>query len=151
MSIRNLDRLFSPRTVEVVGASPKKSSIGRIVLLNLVGENFPGSVFPVNPKYAAIEEIPCFRCLADIREPLDLAVVCTPADAVPGIVDECGRSGVLNVLILSAGFRETGATGLSLEQDVRRIAASYPKIRIVGPNCLGILSPHHSLSSCGAR
>ncbi|MEQ1828311.1 MAG: bifunctional acetate--CoA ligase family protein/GNAT family N-acetyltransferase [Pirellula sp.] len=151
MSIRSLNRLFQPRSVAVIGASPKKTSIGRIILSNLVDEEYPGTVFPVNPKYDAIEGMPCLRCVEDIHDPLDLAIVCTPAATVPSIVGECGRVGVLNVLIISAGFRETGEAGLLLEEEVRCVAAKYPTMRIVGPNCLGILSPHHGLNASFAR
>ena len=151
MSIRNLNRLFLPRSVAVIGASPKKSTIGRTVLSNLVDEEFLGSVYPVNPKYEAIEGIRCLSCVDDILDPLDLAIVCTPAATVPGIVDECGRSGVLNVLILSAGFREAGAAGRLHEDELHRVASKYPSMRIVGPNCLGILSPHNGLNASFAR
>lgn len=151
MSIRNLNRLFHPRTVAVIGASPKKSSIGRTVLFNLVDEEFPGTVYPVNPKYDAIEGIPCRHCVEDIPDPLDLAIVCTPAVTVSGIVEQCGRCGVLNVLILSAGFREAGATGRKLEEELQSVISKYPSMRIVGPNCLGVLSPHHGLNGSFAR
>jgi len=151
MSIRNLNRLFQPRSVAVIGASPKKLSIGKIVLSNLVDEGFSGTVYPVNPKYEDIDGILCLRCVEDILDPIDLAVVCTPAATVPGIVEECGRAGVLNLLILSAGFREIGETGLALEKEVHQLAAKYPSMRIVGPNCLGILSPQHGLNASFAR
>ena len=151
MSIRNLNRLFQPRTVAVIGASPKPSSIGKIVLANLLDASFSGTVYPVNPKYNEIDGVPSLKCIEDVLEPIDLAIVCTPAATVPGIVDECGRSGVSNVLVLSAGFREIGASGLLLEEEVRRLAAEYPGMRIVGPNCLGILSPHYGLNASFAQ
>jgi acetyltransferase len=151
MSIRNLNRLFQPRSVAVIGASPNESSIGKILLDNLVGQGFSGSIHPVNPKHEEINGIRCLKSIESVGDQLDLAIVCTPATTIPGLVEECGRAGVANVLIISAGFREIGVVGLQLEEEVARLAAKYPQTRLVGPNCLGILYPHCGLNASFAR
>ena len=151
MSIRQLNRLFQPRSVAVIGASSKSSSVGRTVLTNLADGTFPGAVYPVNPKYESLENRPCFRTVLDIRDPVDLAVICTPAETVPAIIDECGQAGVSVAIILSAGFREIGSTGIQLESHVRSQVAKYSGMHLVGPNCLGILSPFHGLNASFAR
>lgn len=151
MSIRNLNRLFQPRSVAVIGASPGRTSIGNIVLSNLVSGTFPGSVYPINPKYKEVNGNPCYRCIGDVGERVDLAIVCTPAATVSTIVDECGHAGVSTMIIISSGFREIGAAGVLLEQDVGRLAAKHTGLRIVGPNCLGIMSPYHGMNASFAR
>ncbi|MDX1929501.1 MAG: acetate--CoA ligase family protein [Pirellulaceae bacterium] len=151
MSIRNLNRLFQPRSVAVIGASPKEFSIGKILLENLVSQGFSGHVYPINPKYSQIEGRPCLKCVAELREQVDLAIICTPAASIPELVEECGQASVANVLIISAGFREVGAAGLRIEEAVATNALKYPDMRIVGPNCLGILYPHGGLNASFAR
>jgi acetyltransferase len=151
MSTRHLNRLFQPRSIAVIGASPHQPSVGRTVLANLIDETFAGPVYPVNPRYAELEGRPCYRSVREIHEPIDLAVVCTPASTVPGIVDDCGAMGVASLIILSAGFGESGPDGVALEQELRRVAAKHRGMRIVGPNCLGILSPYHALNASFAR
>ena len=151
MSIRNLNRLFQPRSIAVIGASSKSSSVGKILLENLIGESFPHPIYPVNPKYGALNGIPCYRSVSDIHQPIDLAIICTPAATVPEIVKDCGHAGVPAVLILSAGFRETGAVGIQLEEEICRHATKYSGMRIVGPNCLGVLSPRASLNASFAK
>ena len=151
MSIRNLRLLFQPHCVAVIGASPKKSSIGKTLLENLGGQGFTGVVHAVNPKYDEVDGRPCLKRIGDILDPVDLAIVCTPSNTVPGLVEECGRASVSNVLILSAGFREIGSAGVLIEEEVAKAAAKYPQMRIVGPNCLGILNPHRGLNASFAR
>jgi len=151
MSIRNLNRLFQPRSVAVIGASPKRASIGGTLIANLLDEDFAGPVYPINPKYTEIEGIPCLKSMKDVVDPVDLAIACTPASTLPAIVEECGIAGVLNLIIISSGFREIGQPGMLLEEEVRRVAVKYPSLRIVGPNCLGVLSPHYGLNASFAK
>ncbi len=108
---------------------------------------FRGGVFPVNPKYNDINGTLCFSSISELPPGVDLAVICTPAATVPGIVRECGEAGILGLVILSAGFRETGEVGMALEASVRESAKGFAGMRIVGPNCLGIISPHISLNA----
>jgi acetyltransferase len=101
----------------------------------------------VNPKYRKIGDTPCFHSVSELPEPVDLAVVCTPAATVPQIVRECGEAGILGLVILSAGFRELGDAGLELQDAVRREMQAFDGMRIVGPNCLGVIAPHAALNA----
>ncbi|MFN2277495.1 MAG: CoA-binding protein, partial [Candidatus Promineifilaceae bacterium] len=141
-----LDVMFAPRSVAVIGASEREGSIGRIVLSNLLNSPFQGEVFAVNPLYTTVQGIECHSRVGQIKKPIDLAVIATPGDVVPGIVRECVESGVKSAVILSAGFRETGPKGAALEEAVMA-EARKGSIRLVGPNCLGIMNPYHGLNA----
>jgi acetyltransferase len=146
MPVRNLDKVFQPKSVAVIGASQKPQSVGSTVLKNLAAGQFPGPMYAVNPKYKKLGEVPCVASIAELPTAVDLAVVCTPAVTVPEIVRECGKKGIPGLLIVSAGFRETGPEGEQLERDVLAAAAEFDGLRIVGPNCLGIMAPHAALN-----
>jgi acetyltransferase len=147
MPVRNLNRIFQPQSVAVIGASRKKASVGHTVLTNLVTGGFQGPIYPVHPKYKRIGDRPCFAKVGNIGEPVDLAVICTPAATVPALVRECGAAGILGLVVVSAGFRESGDVGRELEQAILREASAFEGMRIVGPNCLGIMSPHALLNA----
>ncbi|MGE3781080.1 MAG: acetate--CoA ligase family protein, partial [Pirellulaceae bacterium] len=147
MAVRNLNLIFNPRSVAVLGASRKRTSLGSIVLANLVSGGYTGTILPVNPKYRSIDDRACFAQVGELPEPPDLAVICTPAAIVPQLVRECGEAGIRGLLILSAGFRETGSAGGALEQEVKRVASTFDGMRIIGPNCLGIMAPHAGLNA----
>ncbi len=147
MSVRNLHKIFRPRSIAVLGASPRANSLGAMVLRNLKEGGFTGPVLPVNPKYKQVDGVPCVPDVAALSEPVDLAVVCTPAETVPDVVRHCGEAGILGLVILSAGFRETGAAGDALEQSVRAQLQRFDGMRIVGPNCLGVMAPHAGLNA----
>lgn len=147
MPIQRLKRIFAPRSVAVIGASDNPASIGQIVLRNLRGGGFDGAIYPVNPKYEQIDGERCFARVADVPAPADLAVVCTPAATVPDVVRQCGEAGVGGLVVISAGFRETGSAGIELEQAVRRELARFDGLRLIGPNCLGVISPHSKLNA----
>lgn len=115
MPIQNLDKIFHPKSVAVVAASSRSTSVGHFVLCNLIDGGFKGDVYPVNPKYKAIGARPCFASVIELPTKADLAVICTPARTVPEIVRQCGEAGTLGLVILSAGFRETGQQGAELE------------------------------------
>lgn len=151
MAVRNLQRIFRPRHVAVLGASNKKSSVASRVLKNLKQSGFPGPIYRVNPKYKRLGKEPCYASVADLPGPCDLAVICTPAATVPGLVRQCGEAGILGLVVLSAGFRETGAAGAELEQVVRAEAAKFDGMRMIGPNCLGIIAPHAALNASFAQ
>jgi acetyltransferase len=147
MRVRSLEKIFNPRRVAVIGASRRPGSFGYTVLRNLISAGFGGVVYPVNPKREAIHGIMAYRDVASLPHPPDLAVVSVRADLVPGIVHECGESGVGGLIILSAGFGEVGETGLALEEQVRQAMRPYPDMRIIGPNCLGIMVPEIGLNA----
>ncbi len=141
---RPLDFLFAPRAVAVVGATEKAGSVGRAVLENL--REFSGAVYPVNPKRPSVLGIPAFPSLGALPGRVDLAIIATPAPTVPGIIRECAACGVKGAIILSAGFKECGADGAALEVQILA-EARKGGLRIVGPNCLGIMAPHAGLNA----
>jgi acetyltransferase len=141
MSIRNLDKIFKPQRVAIVGASNSPDKVGYTVLRNLVGHGFAGVVYPVNAQRESVQGIAAYPDLKALPHAPDLAVICTPAASVPGMIHQCGDAGVGGVVIISAGFREVGPAGRALEEQVRAEAARFPGLRIIGPNCLGIMVP----------
>ena len=111
-----LDAIFNPRSVAVVGATEKEGSVGRTILWNLLSSPFGGTVYPVNPTRPAILGVKAYPSLSAIGEPVDLAVIVTPAKTAPGLVEECGQAGIKGVIIISAGFKEIGPEGVELER-----------------------------------
>ncbi|WP_205507496.1 bifunctional acetate--CoA ligase family protein/GNAT family N-acetyltransferase [Myxococcus vastator] len=135
-----LDVLFAPRSVAVVGATERPGSVGRTVLWNLISNPFGGTVYPINPKRPNVLGIKAWPSLGALPERVDLAIVVTPAQAVPGVIQECAVLGIRGAIILSAGFKEIGAEGERLEREILRIAQAA-QVRIIGPNCLGVMRP----------
>lgn len=142
---RPLDALFQPRTVAVIGASEREGSVGRTLLFNLISSPFGGTVYPVNPQRQNVLGIRSYATVGDIPEHVELAIIATPAATVPGIVEQCVAAGVSAAIIVSAGFREVGAEGQRLEEQIRETARG--KMRIVGPNCLGIMRPTNGFNA----
>ncbi len=141
-----LAALFRPRTVAVIGATERPGSVGRTLLWNLISHPFGGTVFPVNPKRHSVLGIRAYASVAAIPEPVDLAVIATPAAGVPELVGACAAAGVKAVVVLSAGFREVGPAGLALENELReRLGRSG--MRLLGPNCLGLMNPRLGLNA----
>ena len=139
-----LHAMFAPRSVAVVGATDRGGSVGRSVFENLL--SFPGEVFAVNAKHSTVLGRRAWPSLAAIGSPVDLAVIATPASTVMGIVRDCVACGVKAAVIISAGFKETGAEGARLEHEVLA-EARRNGLRIVGPNCLGVMAPHSGLNA----
>lgn len=135
-----LDRLFSPRSVAVFGASQKPGSVGGRVYENLRAGGFTGKVYAINPRYTSLGDQPCFPDVHSIDDPVDLAVIATPAATVPGLLRECGEHGVGAAVVHSAGFGKNNAHGEELAQAMLDTARQY-SIRILGPNCLGLIRP----------
>ena len=150
MSVEGLDRVFAPRRIAVVGASENPTSVGGIILANLTENGFSGEVHPVNPRHERLAGRRCFRGIGDVPGPVDVAIVCTPAATVPGVVRECGEAGVTGVVVISAGFREVGPDGAQLERQVSQAASEFD-LRIIGPNCLGYLVPSLGLNASFGR
>jgi acetyltransferase len=137
---RPLDSILSPKTIAVIGATERKRSVGRTVMTNLVEGGFAGKIFPVNPIQESILGKKAYPNVAALPEVPDLAVIITPPKTVPGIIKECAVVGIHGVIIISAGFKEIGPEGAALEQQVLA-EAKRGNIRIVGPNCLGVMVP----------
>ncbi|HEY3342365.1 MAG TPA: bifunctional acetate--CoA ligase family protein/GNAT family N-acetyltransferase [Anaerolineae bacterium] len=135
-----LDAIFSPKSVAVIGATERAGSVGRTILWNLISTPFGGTVYPVNPTRPSILGIKAYKSIKDIPEQVDLAVIVTPATSVPGIISDCADIGVKGAIVISAGFKETGPKGAELEQLLME-QARRGGIRIVGPNCLGVMNP----------
>ena len=142
----DLSAFFQARSVALVGASERTGSLGTVLYANLTGAGFAGPVYPVNPRYEEIAGARCYPSLTDIGEPVDLAVVVTPAAAVPDVLTDCGRSGISSAVVISAGFREAGAEGRALEARALDVAR-HNGIRFIGPNCLGIMRPDIGLNA----
>ncbi len=141
-----LDPIFSPRTVALIGATEREGSVGRTILWNLLSSPFGGTIFPVNPKRPNVLGIKAYPDIASIPDPVDLAIIVTPARTVPGIISECIAAGVPGAIIISAGFKEIGPEGAALEKEILE-KAQAGNMRIIGPNCLGVMSPVTGLNA----
>ncbi len=141
-----LDCIFRPRSVAVIGASEREGSVGRTLLWNLIRNPFGGTVFPVNPQRHSVLGIKSYTDIASIPEIVDLAVIATPASTVPQVIRECVAAGVKGAIIISAGFKEIGEQGAALEKEVLA-EARKGGMRIIGPNCLGLMNPLAGLNA----
>ncbi len=144
--VHPLDVFFAPRTVAVVGATDKPASVGRAVLWNLLSSPFGGTIFPVNPGHDAVLGIRAYPNIAAAPAAVDLAVIATPASSVAGVVAECVEAGVKGAIIISAGFKETGAKGAELEAQILT-HAHRGRMRVIGPNCVGSMTPLTGLNA----
>jgi len=142
----SLERFFNPKSVAVVGASREKGKVGYEILSNLVDGGFPGEIWPVNPKADEIDGLKCYPSLDAIGKAPDLVVIVVPARFVPGVLEQCVRLGVKAAIIISAGFKEVGKEGAELERQVTQIA-KRGGLRIIGPNCLGVIVPASKLNA----
>jgi len=150
MSTRNLDKLFEPKSIAVIGASNTKGSVGYILLRNLIGAEYEGVVYPVHQKALSVQGIQAYPTIAQVPRKVDLAIIAVPAKTVPDVVRECGEAGVGAAVIVSSGFKEVGAEGRKLEDKVLGIAGSFG-VRLVGPNCLGYIRPGHHINATFAH
>jgi acetyltransferase len=141
-----LNPFFAPKTVAIVGASERKESVGYRLLLNMQEAGFTGKLYPVNPKHEELLGLKTYPDIDSIFDTLELVVIATPAPTVPNIVLQCGMKGVRSIIIITAGFSEVGDAGKRLQQKVLDIAHRYD-IRIIGPNCLGIIRPSGQLNA----
>jgi acetyltransferase len=141
-----LDAIFAPQTVAVIGASERPGSVGRTILWNLVSNPFGGTVYPVNPSRPSVLGIKAYRTIADVPEQVDLAVIVTPAHTVPGLIRDCVQQGIKAAIIISAGFKEIGEEGVRLEKEILE-EARKGEMRIIGPNCLGVMRPTSGLNA----
>ncbi len=146
----SLNAIFQPRNLAVIGATEKPASVGRTVLRNLLDQPSGATIFPVNPSRNNVLGIRCYPTVAAIGEQVDLAVIVTPAETVAGVLQECVDAGVCGAIVISAGFAENGAEGLEREKRIRKVLASG-KLRMIGPNCLGIMNPRTGLNATFAQ
>jgi acetyltransferase len=135
-----LDSMFAPQSIAVIGATIREGSVGRTVVENLAKGSRQGKLYAVNPKYESVLGVHCYRDVASIPEKVDLAIVITPAPTVPGVIGECVTAGVRAAVVISAGFKERGTEGARLEQEIRQQLRTS-KMRLLGPNCLGLMNP----------
>lgn len=149
-TVHEFDGFFKPKSVAVIGATPSSGKIGNIIIENLFSQGYKGKVYFVNPNYREILGIPCHPSVLDCPETPDMAVVVVPAKLVAGVLEEAGQKGVRCVTVISAGFSEGGDEGKVMERDITEIAKRHG-IRMIGPNSLGIISPHHDMNASFAR
>jgi acetyl coenzyme A synthetase (ADP forming)-like protein len=149
---RSIKRLLEPRSVAVIGASRRPGTIGHELVRNLVSCGFQGPVYPVNPSATHVASLPCFPSVEAVPGPVDLAVVAVPASVVPEVVEGCGKKGVGGLVVVSSHFAEDGPAGAELERKVARLAHYYG-MRVVGPNCFGVLNtdPNVSMNATFAK
>jgi acetyltransferase len=136
----NLDKIFNPKSVAVIGASDEEGSVGYALMKNFTESGFGGHVFPVNLKKTEVLGLKAYASVEQVPEPVDLAVIATPARTVPDVLEQCGRAGIDGIIVISAGFKEIGPEGRALEERITEIKKKY-NMRIVGPNCLGVIRP----------
>lgn len=146
----NLDRIFNPRSIAVIGASNKEGSVGYVLIKNLTELGYAGKVYPVNIQENEIHGLKAFKNVNELPETVDLAVIATPAKTVPDVVEQCGKAGIVGIIIISAGFKEIGAQGKALEERIVELKRKY-NLRIIGPNCLGIIRPDVCLNATFAN
>lgn len=146
MNVHNLDCIFKPRRIALIGVSINPNSVSGKVFTNLIGGGFKGVVYPINETSEAVMGVSCFPDLKSLPRTPDLAVICTAAEQVPGWVESCGKAGIKGIIIMSAGFREIGSEGVKLEEEIKSIRHKYAGMRIIGPNCLGIIVPSLNLN-----
>jgi len=143
----DLRPMLSPRSVAVVGASDTPNKVGYSVFRNLASGGFTGLIYPVNSRSSTVQGRAAYGSLSQIGQPIDLVVICTPAATVPSLIRECGELGIRGVVVLTAGFRELGESGRILEAKILEEKSKFPSLRIIGPNCVGIVEPKIRLSA----
>jgi acetyltransferase len=145
-----LTSLFEPKSVAVIGASERENSVGNILFKNILDSGYKGRLYAINPKHETILGVQSHKSIEEIGARVELAVIATRPQTVPDIVEQCGRSGIKNVIVITAGFAEAGHSGAALERKMLEIARSY-NVRVLGPNCLGIIRPELGLNATFAR
>ncbi len=141
-----LTSLFEPKSVAVIGASERENSVGNVIFKNILNSGYKGKLYAINPKHETIQGQPAYKSIEEIGARVEMAVIATRPQTVPQLIEQCGRSGVRNVIVIASGFSEAGHIGAALERKVLEIARSY-NVRILGPNCLGIIRPELGLNA----
>lgn len=141
-----LEKLFNPKSIAVIGAREKPESAGNVVFKNLLENGYSGKLYPVNPRHSKIFSKKAYSKIEDIPETIDLAIIVTPSIVVPEVLEQCGEKGIQTAIIISAGFKEIGAEGEKLEDKLKEIIKKY-QINVLGPNCLGLISPYINMNA----
>lgn len=147
---QGLDALFSPQTVAVIGATDRPGTVGRTVLHNLLDPAFRGRVYPVNPQRTEVLGVKAFKSIRDVPAEVDLVVMATPAVTIPGLIGECIEMKAKSAVVISAGFKERGAAGAALEQQIQE-QLKRSSMRLIGPNCLGVMNPTIGMNATFAK
>ncbi len=147
MNIHKLNNIFNPQRIALIGVTTNPNSVSGKVLINLVNGGFRGVVYPVNPDTEAVMGIPCYSGVASLPKIPDLAIICSAAEKVLPVIRECGEFGIRGIIIMSAGFREIGEEGQKIEEQIKAEIRKYDGMRVVGPNCLGIIVPGLKLNA----
>jgi acetyltransferase len=147
MPTHNLSKIFQPRSVALIGATERTGSVGRTVLENLQHAGFGAPIYPINPKYKTLAGLKAYPSIQALPLTPDLAIIATPAETVPELVTECGEAGVAGLIILSAGFSEVGDRGREFERQLAQNIDRFPDMRVIGPNCLGVMVPNSRLNA----
>ncbi len=148
--VHQLDKIFKPQSIAVIGASTKENSVGHSLFKNLIDSGFKGELFPINPKVKELLGKPTYENIKSVPSKVDLAVLILPAKVVPQVVEECGQAGVGGLLIISAGFKEAGEAGQKMVDEILATCRRYG-MRMVGPNCLGIINPKLGMNATFAN
>jgi acetyltransferase len=146
MGVEHLDKIFKAKSIAVIGASNRREVAGYRIFRNLIGSGFEGIIYPVNPKHESIQGVQAYKSITDVPKVVDLAIIVTPSTVVPAIVEECGQKGIKGIIIISAGFKEIGEEGKKREDELKKIQKKYG-LRIIGPNCVGIINPFLNLNA----
>ncbi len=147
MDIHKLEKIFKPQRIALIGVTMNPNSVGGKVLTNLISSGYRGVVYPVNPDYEAVLGIQCYTDVYSLPKTPDLGIICAPAEKVPDIVRACGETGILGLIIMSAGFKEAGPEGAELERRIQAEKERFEGMRIIGPNCLGVIAPKQNLNA----
>lgn len=142
----NLDKIFNPKSVAIIGASDEEGTVGYALIKNFTDLGYEGKVYPVNIRKTEIFGLKAYQSVEQILEPVDLAVIATPSKTVPEVVEQCGRAGIKGLIIISAGFKEIGPEGKALEDRILETKKKHG-LRIIGPNCLGVIRPGINLNA----
>ncbi|MBW2053795.1 MAG: CoA-binding protein, partial [Deltaproteobacteria bacterium] len=145
MSINNLDKIFEPNSIAIVGASEREGSVG-YALVNNIRNGYKGKIIPINPKRKTILGYKAYPSIAEVPDPVDLVVIATPITTAPQYIAECAQKGVGGAIVISAGGKEVGEKGKAIEKQILK-KAHEGNVRIIGPNCAGIFSARSDLNA----
>lgn len=142
-----MDIFFNPASIALIGASDRPGSVGQALLEQLIQGGYSGRVVPVNPNHETLHGLPCLKDITETTDnPVDMAIIATPIATVPGVIRRCVQARTRGAVIISAGGRERGESGSFMEEQIR-IAAEGSDLRIIGPNCMGIIRPDKKLNA----